>query len=96
MCDEDDVVVSGSEFNADEFVFLFENDRDNTGFAVVTEIVECGFLDLASMSRKEHETSVLAERVIVSIFINRALKAEHCGDFFIWLQVQHVADVATH
>ena len=64
-------------------------------FAVVAEFVESGLFDLSGAGGEEDVTSIIAESNVVSIFIDGALKAEHGGDAFLRLKVEHVLDAAT-
>ena len=92
--DEDEVVIAGGERHADEFVAILEDDGVEPGGAVVAEIVERGFLDLAGAGGEEHEAGLLTEGDIISIVIGDALEAQHGGDFFLRLEVEHVLDRA--
>ena len=62
--------------------------------AEIPEVVETGFLHLATAGSEEHEPGVLTESDIVAVLVKTALKTQHGCDRFLRLQIQHVLDAS--
>ena len=93
--DENDFVGARGEAHADELVVFLEDDGDDAVLAIVAEVVEGGFFHLARAGGEENEARVLAEGDVIAGFVGSALQAEHCGNFFLGFEVEHIADAAS-
>ena len=93
--DEDDLIVAGGEADADELVLLLKDDGNRAGLAVVAEFVDGGLLHLSGTGGEEDKARFLAEGDVVAVFIDRALEAEHGGDFFLRLEIEDILDAAS-
>ena len=96
MRDEDDFITTRCQTDSDELVIFLKVDRDNPVLAVVAEIINGGFLHLAAAGGEEDIAGFLTEGDVVTILIDRSLKAEECRDFFLGFEVEHILNAAAH